>query len=409
MHANSYEEIIAWLFQQFPSYQLIGSKAYKPTLDNIRSICKQIGDPQKELRFIHIAGTNGKGSCSAMLASILTESGENVGLFTSPHILDFRERIRVNGEMISESEVITFCRKVQAIDLTFEPSFFEITFAMALEHFKKSNCTICVIETGLGGRLDATNIIEPLVSLITNISLEHTAILGDTLEAIAAEKAGIIKTKTPIVIGQTSKETKQVFFDKAKSKEATIYLAEEENVLFNYDLPLLGSYQKENLRSVLCVLNVLHGKHGIDTKSKIQEGLNRIRENTGFFGRMQIVQRDPLVIFDVSHNYDGAKATLDYVTTRLTGELYLLYGSSSDKDVLPIIGLIPDTAHIHLSTFNNQRSLSKSQLEEIALAAGKNVIIHENARIALEQIRSSIKKEDIVLVFGSFFLLSDLM
>jgi dihydrofolate synthase/folylpolyglutamate synthase len=409
MHANSYEEIIAWLFQQFPSYQLIGSKAYKPTLDNIRSICKQIGDPQKELRFIHIAGTNGKGSCSAMLASILTESGENVGLFTSPHILDFRERIRVNGEMISESEVVTFCWKIQAIDLTFEPSFFEITFAMALEHFKKSNCTICVIETGLGGRLDATNIIEPLVSLITNISLEHTAILGDTLEAIAAEKAGIIKTKTPIVIGHTSKETKQVFFDKAKSEEAPIYLAEEENVLSNYNLPLLGSYQKENLRSVLCVLNVLHGKHGIDTKSKIQEGLNRISENTGFFGRMQVIEKEPLIIFDVSHNLEGIKATLDYFKTLQFEQLHILYGSSADKDIIPIMSLLPDSADLHFTCFKNQRSLNVEELTSMAELAHKTVHVHSDAKKALDLIRNEAEKNDIILVLGSFFLLSDLM
>jgi dihydrofolate synthase / folylpolyglutamate synthase len=409
MLSNEYKETINWLFKQFPSYQLIGSKAYKPTLDNIRSICKQIGDPQNTLRFIHIAGTNGKGSCSAMLASILTESGETVGLFTSPHILDFRERIRINGEMISESEVVAFCRKIQAIDLTFEPSFFEITFAMALEHFKRSSCTICVIETGLGGRLDATNIIDPLVSLITNISLEHTAILGNTLAEIAIEKAGIIKTKTPVVIGHSSAETKRVFLNKAKSAEASIYFSEEENVLVNYDLPLLGSYQKENLRSVLCVLNVLHRTNGLDTKSKIQEGLNQIRENTGFFGRMQVIQKEPLIIFDVSHNLDGIKATLDYFKTLQFEKLHILYGSSADKDIIPIMSLLPDSADLHFTSFKNQRSLNAEELTSMAELAHKKAHVHSDAKKALDQIRNATKKNDIILVLGSFFLLSDLM
>ncbi|MFN5911876.1 MAG: bifunctional folylpolyglutamate synthase/dihydrofolate synthase, partial [Bacteroidota bacterium] len=214
-----------WLFKQFPSYQLIGSKAYKPTLQNIERICELIGDPQNNLRFIHIAGTNGKGSCSSMTASILTETGLRTGLFTSPHIADFRERIRVNGEMIAEKDVIAFIDEIKTLSLDFEPSFFEITFAMALQHFALSGCEICVIETGLGGRLDATNIIHPVACLITNISLEHTAILGDTVEAIAGEKAGIIKKDTPVVIGEWTNGTRPVFERFAASNNAPIRFA----------------------------------------------------------------------------------------------------------------------------------------------------------------------------------------
>ena len=254
MHANSYEKTIEWLFQQFPSYQLIGSKAYKPTLENISKLCQRIGNPEKALRFLHIAGTNGKGSCSAMTASVLTESRETVGLFTSPHLIDFRERIRVNGTMISEENVVSFVERVQAEQLDFEPSFFEITFAMALDHFKRSACTICVIETGLGGRLDATNIIEPIACLITNISLEHTQILGNSLPQIATEKAGIIKTNKPVVIGEIVPETEPIFREIAFSKNAKVHIAQElisKERLEQFTTPLQGSYQKNNLRSVL--------------------------------------------------------------------------------------------------------------------------------------------------------------
>jgi len=211
MRLNSYKETLDWLFEQFPSYQLVGASAYKPDLKNVSQLIEILGHPEKQLKFIHVAGTNGKGSTSSMLASILTESNEKVGLFTSPHIVDFRERIRVNGKMISEQQVIDFCNLMLQTDLSFEPSFFEITFAMALSHFQKENCSICVIETGLGGRLDSTNIIVPIVSVITNIAIEHTQFLGNTIESIAREKAGIIKPNVPVIIGETNNESKPVF------------------------------------------------------------------------------------------------------------------------------------------------------------------------------------------------------
>lgn len=412
MHANSYEKTIEWLFQQFPSYQLIGSKAYKPTLENISKLCSLIGNPEKELRFVHIAGTNGKGSSSAMLASILRESGEKVGLFTSPHIKDFRERIRVNGEMIGELDVVSFVEKIRSYELDFEPSFFEITFAMALDHFSKSACSICVIETGLGGRLDATNIIQPLACLITNISLEHTQILGNTIEEIAGEKAGIIKENIPIVIGEAIPETELVFQDVAKRNNAALYLAEtmvSNDRVEQFNSPLLGSYQVSNLRSVLAVLKVLPSSFPEITDTIIQSGLDNLYQNTGFFGRMQIIKRDPLLIFDVSHNLEGIKATLSYVSENVKGDLYFLYGSSADKDVLPILQLLPDTADLHLTCFNNQRSLNKEQLTDLIIKAGKSAEIHSEAQKGLEVILSKAKAEDTILVFGSFFLLSDLV
>lgn len=406
---NEYQQTLNWLFEQFPSYQLIGSKAYKPTLENIRALCSQIGNPEKDLKFVHIAGTNGKGSCSAMLASILKESGEKVGLFTSPHIIDFRERIRVNGQMINEREVTDFVEKIRSIDLSFEPSFFEITFAMALEHFKRTECTICVIETGLGGRLDATNIISPLVSLITNISLEHTNILGNTLEEIATEKAGIIKRKVPVVIGSTTHETRKVFLEKAKSLNAPIHFAESEIDSNHYLLPLLGSYQEDNLKSVLKVLKILQQEFKMNVLPFVQSGLDHLSENTGFFGRMQIIEKDPLIIFDVSHNLDGVRATLKYFDTLKFGTLHILYGASSDKDVVPIMTLLPDSADLHFTTFNSQRSLGVNELQIRAEQAGKKAQIHSDAKEAFHEIIKRSHKNDVILVIGSFFLLSDLM
>ncbi len=406
---NEYQKTIDWLFEQFPSYQLIGSKAYKPTLENISLLCEHLGNPEKKLKFIHIAGTNGKGSCSAMLASILSESGEKVGLFTSPHIIDFRERIRVNGQMITESEVINFVEKIKSFDLSFEPSFFEITFAMALVHFHNTKCTLCVIETGLGGRLDATNIIQPLVSLITNISLEHTHILGNSLEEIAGEKAGIIKPDTPVVIGSSLKETEEVFKRKSSSLNAPIHFLSKDSAPTGYQLPLLGTYQNENLRSVLKVLSILQKDYEMSVLPYIQSGLDHLSQNTGFFGRMQIIQKDPLIIFDVSHNAEGIEATLNYVTSIVHNKLYLLYGSSADKDVLPILSLFPDDANLHFTSFSNQRSLTKEELSSKVTEAGKTGQFYSDPVEALNIIRKQAHTNDLILVFGSFFLLSDLM
>ena len=411
MPDKSYQNTLDWLFKQFPSYQLIGSAAYKPTLNNIQLICNQLGNPENSLRFIHIAGTNGKGSTSSMLSSILTESGEKVGLFTSPHILDFRERIRINGVMIPEAEVVSFCHKIQGFDLSFDPSFFEITFAMALVHFHHNQCSVCVIETGLGGRLDATNVITPILSVITNIGLEHTQFLGNTLSLIAREKGGIIKPTIPVVIGEVNPETKEVFKEIAKQNNSEIIFAEESTHLFSvneFKLPLLGEYQKTNFRTVLTALNVLKNNFSQNHHQTIQNGLNQLKLNTGFFGRMQIMQREPIVIFDVSHNEDGIRATLNSISKETTGKLHLLYGSSSDKDVDSIINLFPKNAPIYFTEFANQRSMSIEQFEEIKHKKGLDAQVYSDPKKALESILSSCKKEDTVLVFGSFFLLTDL-
>ena len=330
---KEYEAAITWLFNQFPSYQQQGALAYKPDLGNIKALLLALNAPQKQLPFIHIAGTNGKGSCSSLLASILTAHGERVGLFTSPHLFDFRERIRINGITISESYVISFCNTIQKLDLTISPSFFEITFAMALRYFAEQHCSICVIETGLGGRLDATNIITPLVCLITNIGLDHTQFLGDTLEAIASEKAGIIKEEIPVVISETQEETERVFRAKASTLHAPIVFADQVKHMTDiFTIPLLGAHQQRNFNAVNAVLEILHQKQRIQLNSeRVQLGLDQLLENTGFRGRLQRLKTKPTVFADVSHNVPGIKETLQTIRTLQTGKTHIIFGASYFK------------------------------------------------------------------------------
>ncbi|MDP4865139.1 MAG: bifunctional folylpolyglutamate synthase/dihydrofolate synthase [Crocinitomicaceae bacterium] len=407
MPAKSYSETLEWLFEQFPAYQFIGTAAFKPTLDNTNSLCSIYQHPEKKLKFIHVAGTNGKGSTSSMLASILTEAGEKVGLFTSPHIIDFRERIRVNGEMVSEQFVINFSNDIRSKNISFSPSFFEISFLMALNYFSESKCTVCVIETGLGGRLDATNVITPLLSIITNIGIEHTQFLGDTIEEIATEKAGIIKNDIPVIIGETTPTTKSIFTKIAHERKSNVIFSEEFPVSNKFTPPLLGDYQKRNLHTVLVACeNLKHYFKGINDKT-ISSGLTNLTQNTGFFGRLQIVQKDPLVLFDVSHNKDGIEATIMAVSSLNKGQLHILYGSSADKDVNEIAELFPKEAKINFTTFSNTRSLSMQQLEVLNKKFNFSAKIYSNPPRALEEIQSIANKQDTILVFGSFFLLSD--
>ena len=404
---NTYQEEINWFFQQFPSYQKIGSKAYKPTLENILAITKTIDSPQDTLNFIHVAGSNGKGSTSSMLASILTEAGYKVGLFTSPHIKDFTERIRINGQCIPKPSVVDFIHQIKKESFKFSPSFFEVTFAMALDYFGKNNCDICVIETGLGGRLDATNIITPLLSVITNISLEHTAILGDTLEKIAIEKAGIIKQNIPVALGKMSNELNAQFQDLAKSKEANVFELEVSTNKFN--VPLLGKYQKDNFQLVLTSLNALDKELFEVSDEHIQNGLNNLSLNTGFSGRLQVIEKNPTVIFDVSHNEDGIKATLQEVNSINKGTLHIVYGSSNDKDFSSIIRLFPKDAAYYFTEFSNDRSCSAEQLEKVVIDSKiERKLFFNDANMALFEAKSTANQNDTILVIGSFFLVSDL-
>lgn len=401
MNQNKYEASINWLFEQFPSYQFKGASAYKPGLENTLSLLQSFDNPHEKLKFIHVAGTNGKGSTCSFLTSFLVEKNEKVGLFTSPHIYDFRERIRVNGIKIDQEFVIDFCQKVKEINLDFSPSFFEITLAMALCYFQQEKCSIVVLETGLGGRLDATNVVKPLISVITNIGLDHTQFLGETLEAIAFEKAGIIKNETSVVIGERQIETTAVFEKKAEEQNAQVFFAQEFQLPFEIKL---AGYQHKNLKTALVTLSLL--SYSID-EELIENAITNLRRNSGLFGRLEIARKNPTVILDVSHNKEGIEATLNSLNLGDNEKLMILLGASQDKAIEKMLALFPESSVIHLCTFKNERSQTFDKLLEIKKLYPKIQAIHKDVNQAIEQILPTLNKQDTLLVIGSFFLISD--
>lgn len=395
---TNYAFWVDWLFSRFPAYQNLGAQAYKPGLERVISLLETLHIEHKKIPSIHIAGTNGKGSTAAYCASLLQEKGLRVGLFTSPHIFDFSERIRVNGEPISQAHVIGFCEQYQALKCQTDASFFELTFAMALDYFFKKQCDYIVIETGLGGRLDATNIIEPKVSIITNIAFDHQAFLGDTLQQIATEKAGIIKANTPVVIGEKSDLTQHIFIQKSTAVSAPIYFATDLDLNIEA-LPVEG-YQKQNLQTALLALKLLDFKFD---KAHINAALQHLKQNTGFFGRFQVISKAPMIVVDVSHNVAGIHATLPLIEQQLKGQLYILYGASQDKDAAEILALFPKDAKIAACVFSNPRSKSIQDWQALGIKT-----IYADLPAALQDIQKLLRTEDFLWITGSFFLLSDL-
>jgi dihydrofolate synthase/folylpolyglutamate synthase len=398
---NKYEESVNWLFKQFPSYQFKGASAYKPGLENTISLLQAFDNPQEKLKFIHVAGTNGKGSTCSFLTSLLVEKGEKVGLFTSPHIYDFRERIRINGIEISSDFVIDFCEKIKQLKFNFSPSFFEITLAMALCYFQQEKCSIVVLETGLGGRLDATNVVQPLISVITNIGIDHTQFLGETIEAIAFEKAGIIKKEIPVVIGERQFETTNVFEKKAQEQNTSIIFSQEFQLQFELNL---AGYQYKNLKTALVTLSLLY--YSIDEKL-VEKALKNLRRNSGLFGRMEIVQKNPTLILDVSHNKEGIEATLKSLKLNENAKLTILFGASQDKAIEEMVSLFPKNAEIHLCIFKNERSQTFERLQEIKQSNLNIKAVHQEVNQAIKQLLPTLNKQDTLLVIGSFFLISD--
>jgi dihydrofolate synthase/folylpolyglutamate synthase len=405
MPHNSYAEAIEWLFHQFPSYQNLGSAAYKPDLGNIVHLLELLDHPEKNLRFIHVAGTNGKGSTVSLLSSILSESGEKVGLFTSPHIQSFTERIRINGKVIDEDAVVNFCQRIRSLAIS--PSFFEITFAMALDYFRANNCSICVIETGLGGRLDATNCITPIASIITNISLEHTQLLGDTKEQIAIEKAGIIKPNVPVFIGNSETTIRPIFENITARQSSPITFCHEFKIEHTFHLPLLGEYQQENLNTVLHTINYLNTVDFSIEPSHVQAGLTNLVLNSGFYGRMQHISSEPDLYVDVSHNEEGIRKTLQSLQQQLRGRLFVIYGTSSDKDISSIIPLFDSSIHLCFCSFSNPRSTLVEEWEAISLKHERQPAVYDRIDRALNACLTSAQSDDLILITGSFFLLSD--
>jgi dihydrofolate synthase/folylpolyglutamate synthase len=398
MHKSAYQICINWLFERFPSYQNVGAEAYKPGLERVFELLDILQIDPKKLPAIHIAGTNGKGSTAAYCASLLQESGLKVGLFTSPHIFDFSERIRVNGCPIAPKYVIDFCERFQNLNSTIDASFFELTFAMALAYFQEQDCDYIVIETGLGGRLDATNVLHPKVSVITTIALDHQEFLGDTLAAIATEKAGIIKHQTPVVIGEKSEATQTIFEQRAAVLNAPIYFSENDNEPIE-NLPLSG-YQATNLKTALMALKAI----GFDILPQtLFAALENLSRNTGIFGRLETWQQAPKIILDVSHNPAGIAATLPIIEKQCAGQLFILYGASKDKDAKEILDLFPKQAHVAACVFSNLRSKSIDDWQQLGVQT-----IFEDLPSAIEQLEKQMQPLDLLWITGSFFLLSDL-
>jgi dihydrofolate synthase/folylpolyglutamate synthase len=401
MKENSeYEQLIVWLFHQFPAFQKVGSSAYKPTLENTLKLIDCFDINHDDLKFIHVAGTNGKGTTCSILASILQESGYKTGLFTSPHIHDFRERIRVNGEMITPNSVKSFISRVKSMKFDIQPSFFEITWVLALKHFIESECDIVVVETGLGGRLDATNVISPIVSAITNIGLDHTSILGNSKLEIASEKAGIIKRKTPVFIGEKSSETESVFKEVATNQNAPIYFLEQK----------ASSVFEQNKQLAYAVLKFL-SKHGWNiAEENYSKGIKNLYKNTGLIGRLQVLSKSPLIITDAAHNKEGISALIQYIKQSYAEkEIHVLYGASNDKDIEEFVKLFPLEWTYYFTTFRNERSYTKQNLFEKTTALKAKKEFFDSSIKALGKAQLSLSKNGMILVFGSFFLLEEII
>jgi len=404
----NYSETTNWLFSQLPLYQNVGKSAYKADLSQTLKLAKHLNHPEHKFKSIHVGGTNGKGSSAHMLASVLQEAGYKVGLYTSPHLKDYRERIRINGEMISETFVVDFVAHNKPFFESNSLSFFEMSVGMAFEYFAQEQVDIAVVEVGLGGRLDSTNILNPEVSVITNIGLDHTQFLGTTLEAIAGEKAGIIKPNTPVVIGETQPEIETIFRTKATKEQAPIYFA-DQCIETTPPTSLKGTYQIHNVRTVLQTVSILNtGSFTIPTEA-VQQGLLKVTENTGLRGRWDVLGNSPKTICDTAHNREG----LSYVFKQLQSEkfqrLHLVLGMVNDKDVLSLLELFPKQAQYYFCKPNVPRGLEASQLAQIFNEYGFEGNVHSSVKDALNAAKQSASQDDLIYVGGSTFVVAEII
>lgn len=405
----NYKETTNWMFNQLPMYQLQGASAYKKDLTNAHLLANHLNDPQKNLKCIHVAGTNGKGSTSHMLASILQEAGYKVGLYTSPHLKDFRERIKINGEMISEDYVCYFITKNKLFFEENDMSFFEMTVGLALAYFNQEKVDIAVIEVGMGGRLDATNIIKPLVSVITNIGLDHTQFLGNTLEAIAFEKAGIIKPKIPVVIGEYTPETKPVFLTKASGNESDIYFA-SELIFKTYPSDLLGDYQIHNKKTVLQTIAILNANSIFKiTDSNIKEGLLKVKVNTGLEGRWQQLGEFPKIICDTAHNKNGLEIVMKQIQKEKFDNLHIVLGVVNDKDLNEILPLFPKNAIYYFCKPNIPRGLCQNILKEKAFEFRLVGEVYNSVSESYSKALQNAKTSDFIYIGGSTFVVAEIV
>ena len=404
----NYQETVNWMFQQLPMYQNKGNSAFKKDLTNSINLAEHLKHPQNRFKSIHVGGTNGKGSTSHMLASVLQEAGYKVGLYTSPHLKDFRERIRINGNVISKHSVIGFIKRNRTFLEANQLSFFEMTVGMAFDYFAKQKVDIAIIEVGLGGRLDSTNIITPELSVITNIGLDHTQFLGDTLQKIAGEKAGIIKNNIPVVIGETHTETKNIFEAKANETNSKIYFA-DKTIKDTLESELKGAYQIHNIKTVLQSVNILKELGFKISHHELKTGLLNVVRNTGLQGRWQILGNQPKIICDTAHNAVGLTYVMDQLQRESYGQLHIVFGVVNDKDLDSIIPLLPVDAIYYLCKPNVQRGLDAEVLKNIF---EKNHLFgkHYNSVIkALTSAKSKANKEDLIYVGGSTFVVAEII
>lgn len=402
----TYKQTLDWMFAQLPMYQNKGKIAFNSKLDGITSFANHLGNPHQNFKSIHVAGTNGKGSSSHLLASVLQEAGYKVGLYTSPHLKDFRERIRINGKRISKNWVVAFIENNRSFFEMHQLSFFEMTVGMAFSYFDKEKVDIAIIEVGLGGRLDSTNIIAPEVSLITNIGLDHTDILGDTIPKIAWEKAGIIKTNTPVVISEFSEETAPVFNDVAAELNSEIIFADKKSYK-TYQIGLLGSYQKRNIKGVLGVLNLLKD-FKIEEQHKI-DGFKRVVENTGLMGRWQKIGEQPLIICDTAHNKDGLSYVLEQVKAQDFEKLHIVLGVVKDKDISEILPLFPKNATYYFCKPKIFRGMDENVLAKLFYDFNYKGNVYQSVNKAFNAARKQAKNNDLIYVGGSNFVVAEIL
>ena len=422
----TYQETLDFMYSQLPMYHRIGAAAYKADIQPTIDMMAALGNPERKFRSIHVAGTNGKGSVSHFLASILQEAGYKVGLYTSPHLVDFRERIRINGEMIPQEDVVDFVERNRGMFAELKLSFFEMTVGMAFDYFARQKVDIAVVEVGMGGRLDSTNVITPLLSVITNIGLDHTQFLGDTLEKIAGEKAGIIKDGVPVVIGETQEETMPVFMQKATEHNAPITFADQHYVvddISRYTEELTGEYQKHNIATVLEAVEVLRGLQDKESQGRkaieltptaIKQGLAKVVTNTHLHGRWETIGIEPLTICETAHNEPGIRAMIGKLATMNFRRLHLVYGCVNDKDfrsILKLLNMQLATLDAELVWYFSQpsvpRGLAVEELKAAAQELGIEGAAYRDVEDAIAAARGDADAKDLVLVTGSIFLVAD--
>ncbi len=402
---KSYSESLEYLYSKLPNYQKYGNKDLNFGLSNIISFSKELNNPHNKLKTIHIAGTNGKGSVAHIIAAILQSKGLSVGIYSSPHLIDFRERIKVNGNYISKYYIKNFLNNHFNYINSTNLSFFELTLGLSLDYFKNKKVDYAIIEVGMGGRLDATNIIKPEVSVITNIGFDHVEFLGDTFSKIAYEKAGIIKKEVPVIIGETNNETKPVFKKKAKDSNAKIFFVRESKKIYNCDL--LGLYQKKNIETSILTIKKL--KNFKISQIEIEAALKNIKKTTKFFGRWDVIFKKPKIIIDVSHNLNGFNAMMDQLVIEKYENLHLVLGFVKGKDVESILRILPPSAKYYFCSPNIDRAISVKELSLIANKIKINYSYFSSVKNAYDSAKKQAKFDDLIIISGSNFIAADVL